>query len=466
MGPLIIMETIASHSGMGGIGKDTTEERGGLRVSTKFKRRPAIAIIASDSDVESVARTLIEANRNGYYPFVVVFDSTDPTISGLARELDAAVLELDSSGKEGARNRVEDVSRALGFPGVLYHEPSRDPIDFSRCDEAVETTDRFAAYAPTVSETDGTMQVVAAIPAYDEVATIADVVTTVGEYVDEVIVVDDGSVDDTADAAERAGATVVEHESNRGYGAALKTAFTEAYHRDVDVLVTLDADGQHDPEDIPKLLRAHRQKEPNVMIGSRFCDDTELYAPLYRRVGLMVVNVLTNLSLGGVRMRSWISDTQSGFRVYDRKAIRSLASTDRIGNGMSASVDILFHAQERNYDIEEVGTSIRYDGDGTSTQHPFLHGVSLISNILKTVERERPLTFLGIPGLITLAVGGGFGYWTVFNYVNQGTFASGIALLCLLFLFLGSLLSIASIILHSLNTHFETLTERTVRGGQ
>jgi len=93
--------------------------------------------------------------------------------------------------------------------------------------------------------------VLAAIPAYNEEAAIADVVTETKQYADLVLVIDDGSSDDTVLLAKEAGATVIEHEENGGYGAALRTAFREANRRRADHLVILDGDGQHDPSDIP-----------------------------------------------------------------------------------------------------------------------------------------------------------------------------------------------------------------------
>jgi glycosyltransferase involved in cell wall biosynthesis len=451
---------------MAGIGSDTVDEREGLRVSAKFKRRPAIVVIASSSDLGSVARTLIEADQHDYYRFVAVFDSTDPVITALSREMGVTVLELGASGVAEARSVGERMTRALGFPGVLYHEPTHGSVDFSRCKKAAEAAEAFGTYAPTRAEGEAESEeseqtIMAAIPAYNEAATIGDVITALEDRVDQVVVVDDGSSDDTIKVAESAGATVVRHEQNRGYGAALQTTFAEAYRRGVDALVTIDADGQHDPADVTKLLRTRDDEDADIVIGSRFRSDEKQHVPLYRRVGLLIINVLTNLIMNVPAGRPWISDTQSGLRAYDRTVIRSLATTDTIGDGMNASVDVLFHAKERGYDIEEVGTSIRYDQDGTSTEHPFIHGASLIGSILKTVERERPLTFIGVPGVVSIGLGIGFGYWTVFNYVNQNAFSLGIALTCVLFLFLGLLMLLVSVVLHSLKTHFRTFGTAT-----
>ena len=140
--------------------------------------------------------------------------------------------------------------------------------------------------------------------------------------------------------------------------------------------------------------------------------------PFYRRFGLAVVNGLTNLSMGVVRKRSRVRDTQSGFRAYNERAIESLATDSSIGDHMNASTDILYHAHQHDYELEEVGTTINYDVDDASSHHPLSHGLVLVSNILKTVERDRPITSLGIPGFVSAFAGLGFGYWTFSNYIS------------------------------------------------
>lgn len=448
---------------MGEILNDTPDRDPAWSVSAEVNRRPAICIAASNFELESVVETLIQSKRHGYFTFVTVSESTDPTIAALAEELDAGVIELDGRDVDRSRSVVERIARVLGFPGVLYVTRPGARIDYSRCEDAVETASRFGVHAPTVSEADAAETgVLVAIPAYNEGRTVADVVAAADEHADEVLVVDDGSDDETVAVAERAGATVIEHERNRGYGAALKTAFAEASHRDVDWLVILDGDGQHDPADIPKLLD-EREEDADVVIGSRFQDDAELRMPLYRLFGLLIVNVLTNLSLGVVRRRSWVSDTQSGFRAYSREAIRSLAADDGIEDGMEASTDILYHANEHDYVVDEVGTTIRYDGEDTNSQNPLLHGMALVGNVVRTVERERPLTALGLPGVLAVTVGVGFGYWTVANYLQTGTFPAGLALVCLFGTFLGSLLVLVSVVLHSLNSHLDGLSKHRAR---
>lgn len=291
----------------------------------------------------------------------------------------------------------------------------------------------------------------AVIPAYNEEHSIGEVIEQSEEHVDCVLVIDDGSEDDTALEARDAGADVVQHERNKGYGAALRTAFEEADRRGADHLVVLDGDGQHDPADISRLVNRQRATGAEVVIGSRFTGDRESDIPLYRRFGLWVVNFMTNLSMGTLTPASGIRDTQSGFRAYDRRAIRSLAVDDTIGDHMHASTNILYHARRHDYDVEEVGTRVEYDVEDSSSHSPLSHGLVLVSNILQVIERERPIASLGIPGFLSAFVGLGFFYWAISNYVQSGVFSVGLTMVAVFFALIGVFACFTAIMLHALN---------------
>src|SRR3989338_6274277 len=126
------------------------------------------------------------------------------------------------------------------------------------------------------------MKVIAIIPAYHEASVIAGVVRKTVSFVDEVVVVDDGSEDRTGETARAAGDRVYTHVLNRGLGAALSTGMAAALKRGADVIITLDADGQHDPVEIPNFVRAINEKKVDAVIGSRFLGKTEM--PALRRV--------------------------------------------------------------------------------------------------------------------------------------------------------------------------------------
>jgi glycosyltransferase involved in cell wall biosynthesis len=158
--------------------------------------------------------------------------------------------------------------------------------------------------------------VVVAIPAFNEEKTIAKVILLAQKHSDKVVVCDDGSMDMTAEIAERLGAEVIRHERNMGYGAAIQSLFGRARELNADVLVTLDADGQHDPSEIPNVVKPVVQGAADVVIGSRFVDaggSGEM--PLYRRFGARLIAKLVNGS-----SKNGVSDAQSGFRALLRLA--------------------------------------------------------------------------------------------------------------------------------------------------
>jgi glycosyltransferase involved in cell wall biosynthesis len=297
-----------------------------------------------------------------------------------------------------------------------------------------------------------------AIPAYNESGAIADVVSQAESHADEVLVVDDGSADATAARARDAGATVVQHERNKGYGAALRRTFREADRRGATDLVIIDGDGQHDPADIPRLLDRQSDTRPQIVIGSRFVGDRKSEIPAYRRLGLWVVNAITNLSMGTGGSKRRVKDTQSGFRAYNAAAITSLADDGAIGDGMGASTDVLYHARQCDFEIEEVGTEISYDVGNASSHNPIAHGLTLVSSLLCTIERDHPIALLGVPGFVSSFVGFGFGYRMISNYVASGSFPLGLAISTTFFLLIGVFACFTAIILHSLNRYFDSGT--------
>lgn len=246
-----------------------------------------------------------------------------------------------------------------------------------------------SASSASIDEAEPPPTVMVGIPAYNEAGSIAEVVAAARRYADTVVVVDDGSDDGTGERALEAGGTVVAHRVNRGYGATLETIFQYARDAGVDRLVTLDGDGQHDPADIPSLLEALRSNSADIAVGSRFVSGSDTHLPAYRRVGLAVVNTLTN---AGTRVRystSTAVDTQSGFRAYRRDAIETVARHGDLGEGMGASLDLLFHAAREGFEVTDVPTTVDYDIDDPSTQNPLTHGLVLCRAIFREVIPRR-----------------------------------------------------------------------------
>lgn len=426
---------------------------------------PAVGFVATETNTDALVRSVARAQYNDFPCFVTYAGEHPPDGAVLAEYLDATVVApyRSSASRESLEQVLVGAAQVNVSRGVILVPPDCPPIDFDRSEQAIEAaeTDTVTAVPRAESHTRTSLDTLVVIPAYNEAATIDDVVTRALAYADEVLVVDDGSDDETAAVAREAGANVVEHERNRGYGASLKTAFRSARDRRADSLVILDGDGQHDPSDVPRLKDRLASSDADVVIGSRFVPGGDADLPLSRRVGMTVINLLTNLSMGAVRRDAWVNDTQSGFRAYGQAAIRSLASDDTISEDMGASTDILRHAREHDYHVAEVGTTMRYDVDNANSYGPVRHGLTLVSNILTTVERQHPITTLGVPGFVFTMLGFVLAYWSIVDYVSTGTLWVAVAVGTVFFSLAGILACFTALILHSLTVHFATDTERS-----
>ncbi|HUV55088.1 MAG TPA: glycosyltransferase family 2 protein [Candidatus Krumholzibacteriaceae bacterium] len=180
--------------------------------------------------------------------------------------------------------------------------------------------------------------ILACIPAYNEEKTIGAILDQAFRHVEHVIVCDDGSTDGTNEVARRKGATVVRNPYNMGKGRALQTCFRLADRIAPDVIVMMDADGKHDPEDIPRLVAPILEGEADLVIGSRYVEGSSTDAPLYRRVGLSIVNAFNQTANDGVK------DTQSGFRAFNKDALRLF--TDMSEEGFGVESEQPFHGPE------------------------------------------------------------------------------------------------------------------------
>ncbi len=212
-----------------------------------------------------------------------------------------------------------------------------------------ETQDMIQQLPQAFSETGP--KVIAAIPCFNTQPFITDLVIRAKKHVDQVIVIDDGSNDGTAEVARAVGALVISHGKNRGYGEAIKSCFEVARVKAADVLVVLDGDGQHNPDEIPHILEPVLKKEADIVIGSRFLNRKN-NVPKYRKLGIGIINFLYNF---GSRTR--ISDAQSGFRVYSKKAIDGISIREK---GMAVSIEILAKSRKKGFLITEVPVSCSY----------------------------------------------------------------------------------------------------------
>jgi glycosyltransferase involved in cell wall biosynthesis len=287
--------------------------------------------------------------------------------------------------------------------------------------------------------------VVVGIPAFNEEKTIAKVVLKAQKYADKVLVCDDGSTDMTCEIAEKLGAEVIRHDRNLGYGAALRSLFRRARELNADVFVTLDGDDQHNPAEIPHVIRPVIEGEADIAVGSRFIDGSLARSmPWYRRIGVSFITKFTNSSVNyGIR------DAQSGFRAYSQKALEVMDLTE---NGMGVSVEILLEVQRHGLKVKEVAASCRYDTDVkiNSTHNPISHGVSVLMSLIRRVVEEHPLTYLGIPGIICLLVGLFFGVWMLQIYAAEHHIVTNIALASIAFIIIGLFAVFTAITLYAI----------------
>lgn len=216
-------------------------------------------------------------------------------------------------------------------------------------------------------------RIVAVIPAYHEVSRIAQVVEHARQYAEEVIVVDDGSTDGTGEAAARAGARVIRHLENSGAGAATMTGVEAARRLEADVVVTLDADGQHDPADIPLLLAPILENRADIVFANRF-GSTKNHIPLIRRIFNGIGNILTLLVTS-----KWVADSQCGFKVFGPKAIAEL---DLRMNGFEFCTEIVRECVVHRWRVAQIPTKVTYSEYTMAKGQSFASGVRTALKIL------------------------------------------------------------------------------------
>jgi len=282
-------------------------------------------------------------------------------------------------------------------------------------------------------------RVIVAMPAYNEETYIGTMVLKARKYTDEVMVIDDGSTDGTAEISNLAGATVIRHSQNKGKGVAIQRILDEVKKKKADVLILLDADSQHNPDEIPRLIKPIL-KGYDMVIGSR--EGVKKSIPFYRRIGQRILLRSTR-----VLTRNKLSDSESGFRAFSRKAINSLKLSQK---GFAVESEMIADAEEKGLKVTEVPISVKYTTDG-STLNPVRHGLGVLTQIMAMISERRPLFFFGILGVILVLVGLLEGIRTLGILQDSGELPVGTVMLSVLFFIVGVFSIFTGIILHTLS---------------
>jgi len=196
------------------------------------------------------------------------------------------------------------------------------------------------------------------IPAFNAARTVGDVVRECRTILADVAVVDDGSADDTGAVAAAAGARVIRHPQNRGKGAALKTGFAYALEQGYEAVVTLDADGQHLPREIPKFLRRREETGADLIIGGR----AHLFGQMLPRRRL--ANRFSAWSIARAS-RTGITDSQSGYRLYSANLLRSVRLRS---DGFDLESEVIVRAGRDGFKVITTPIDLGFV-DGLSTSH-------------------------------------------------------------------------------------------------
>jgi glycosyltransferase involved in cell wall biosynthesis len=276
------------------------------------------------------------------------------------------------------------------------------------------------------------------IPAFNEDRFIGSLVLAVRPYVDQVVVVDDGSRDRTAEIAALAGADVLQHETNRGKAAAVNTGFAHLRRLQPAAIVMLDGDGQHCADDIPSVLAPILQGTADVVVGSRFLG-IRSNIPAYRQAGQHGLTLVTNLASG---VHS--SDSQSGFRAFSATALDTLSFSQ---DGFALESEMQFLVREHKLRVVEAPIKDIYAEP--AKRNPFRHGIQVMQGIVRLVGQIRPLLFFGLTGLFVLLLGTLLGLYIANIYTRTHLLAVGYGLITVMLCVVGTLLFFAGVVLHS-----------------
>ncbi|WP_299263322.1 glycosyltransferase family 2 protein [Halorientalis sp.] len=404
-----------------------SEPEAGTRFEADAHRtdQPLIGLsVDVSTNPDAVAGAILRATEQGNA--VSVEHSCDRPHEALAfaDRLGAHMVHTNNEG-EGPSDAALKHARDIGYPGIIWvAQPTCDEtgptsrtqigIDFQESVHELQRSEAYVVDAVRRTDLPPDQRVIVGIPTYNEEVGIGSVVLRADDYADEVIVVDDGSSDETVSVARNAGATVVEHETNDGKGAAVQTLFQYVAPTEFDTLVLLDGDGQHVPEDIPDVTEPVIDGGADLVVGSRYLENGDDETPRLRRFGQRVLDALT---IGSSRVN--VTDSQSGFRALSSTAVEELSLS---ATSFGVESEMISEAAEKGFDIEEQPIEVRYEGIDGQTQNPLRHGLTVVVFLLQLVRDRHPMLFFGLPGLALTAVGAWYGVDAITVYQRTGQF--------------------------------------------
>jgi len=278
------------------------------------------------------------------------------------------------------------------------------------------------------------VKVVITIPAYDEEKTIGRVINNIKEVMEKegydykIIVIDDGSKDQTKKIAENSGAIVFSHPTNYGLAEAFRTEMKKVIGLNPDIIVHIDADGQYLASDIPKLIQPIIEKKVDLVLGSRFKGKIESM-PLIKRLGNKAFSrTISNIT------RKKISDAQTGFRAFTKEIVSLDIKSDH-----TYTQEQIIKAVKNKFKIAEIPVYFaKREGKSRLIKNPFEYAIKAWTNILRIYRDYQPLRFFGYAGGFFIFLGLLFGIWILITLLRTGL-VGGIprVILCALFIMTG-----------------------------
>lgn len=253
---------------------------------------------------------------------------------------------------------------------------------------------------------------IALIPAYNEEATITDVIQHTKPFVDKILVINDGSTDATKQISIQAGAKVIDNIVNRGLGQTMKRGYEEALRLDADIVVQLDADGQYLANEIPLLIQPILDNEADLVLGSRL-ENIQYKMPIFKKIGNKAFSSVLRMLTGAD-----VSDGQTGFRAMRREVLET-AMPD---NKYTYTQEMIIKTAKEGWRIRSVPITFvkRADGESRLISHPFSYAWRSWVIITRTLRDYHPLTFFGMPGLLLIFAGLILGAALVYKFAITG----------------------------------------------